>query len=74
MGALGDPRFPDEEGHWAGIMFNDGHKWKEQRRFSLKTLKDMGMGKRSMEALIQVSLTKEGKLAATLPKEKVVYE
>ncbi len=54
MGAIGDSRFPDENGHWAGIMFNDGPMWKEQRRFSLKILRDMGMGKRSMEALMQV--------------------
>ncbi len=34
-------------------MFNNGRAWSEQRRFSLKSLRDFGFGKTSMEDLIQ---------------------
>ena len=33
-------------------MFNDGDEWKVQRRFTLKTLKDFGFGKASLESLL----------------------
>ncbi|KAG8228073.1 hypothetical protein J437_LFUL009045, partial [Ladona fulva] len=36
-----------------GISFNDGEGFKEQRRFALRNLKDLGFGKRTMESVIR---------------------
>ena len=35
-----------------GIIFTEGSKWSAQRRFSLKTLKDFGFGRKSIEGSI----------------------
>ena len=35
-----------------GIIFPDGDLWKEQRRFAVKTLKELGVGKHSLEHCI----------------------
>jgi len=35
-----------------GVLFLNGKDWQEQRRFALKTLRDFGLGKDGMEALI----------------------
>ncbi|KAG8228075.1 hypothetical protein J437_LFUL009047 [Ladona fulva] len=55
-----------------GVIFTDGEEWKEQRRFTLRNLRDLGLGKRSMESMIREealelvsTLTEMGKKAGS---------
>jgi len=46
-------RSPNGKANPYGILFTDGELWHGQRRFSLKTLKDLGFGRTSSESIIQ---------------------
>ena len=51
-------RFGRGDGKSRGLLFSTEEEWKEQRRFSLRTLKDMGFGKSSMEDSINIEVQK----------------
>lgn len=36
-----------------GVLSTSGHRWREMRRFSIVTLKNFGMGRRSIEQKVQ---------------------
>ncbi|NXU41621.1 CP2J6 protein, partial [Drymodes brunneopygia] len=36
-----------------GIMFSNGHLWKQQRRFGMATMRKMGIGKKDQDHLLQ---------------------
>ncbi|XP_013391042.1 cytochrome P450 2C15 [Lingula anatina] len=37
----------------SGVIFKSGHKWKELRRFTLSSLRDLGLGRKSLQERIQ---------------------
>ncbi|NXR66651.1 CP2J6 protein, partial [Rhadina sibilatrix] len=39
--------------HGNGVMFSNGHLWKQQRRFGIATMRKMGVGKRDQDCLVQ---------------------
>ncbi|NXF02009.1 CP2J6 protein, partial [Smithornis capensis] len=39
--------------HGNGVMFSNGHIWKQQRRFGLATMRKLGVGKKDQEYQIQ---------------------
>jgi len=39
-----------------GMMFTNGPVWTEQRKFALRTLRDFGFGRKSMESLVHTEL------------------
>jgi len=54
-----------------GVIFSQGSVWAEQRRFTLRTLKDFGFGKSGMEGMIQEELMKFRALLETYGKEPI---
>lgn len=36
-----------------GVMFSNGHVWKQQRRFGLAIMRKMGVGKKDQEYRLQ---------------------
>ncbi|XP_036244156.1 cytochrome P450 2J2-like [Molothrus ater] len=52
---LDRPDLPVDEGIFKkiGLISSNGHLWKAQRRFTLTTLRNFGLGKRSLEERIQ---------------------
>ncbi|XP_068246942.1 cytochrome P450 2L1-like [Palaemon carinicauda] len=54
-----------------GILGTSGDVWKNQRRFTLRALKDLGFGRHSLEPVMQCELVDLGQHLATRQKEKV---
>nr|XP_014425549.1 cytochrome P450 2H2-like [Pelodiscus sinensis] len=53
FGARGSIPLFDKTGKGTGIALTNGEQWKELRRFALTTLRNYGMGKKSVEERIQ---------------------
>ena len=48
----------------SGIIFPDGNLWKEQRKFAIKTLKHLGLGRNSLEHHIEAETVEVCKFLA----------
>lgn len=63
-------------GQKRGLLLSEGQAWTEQRRFALRTLRDFGFGKKSMESLMQEDVTelienfKENQAKPMVPNRK----
>lgn len=61
-----------------GLMFADGKNWKSHRRFSLKTLRDFGFGKATLETVLIEEADRMGEFfmaqKGTLLKRKLVND
>ena len=49
--------FKTENGAMRGIIFTENSNWTKQRRFGIKTLRDLGFGRRSIEHIINEEIT-----------------
>ena len=59
-------RHGGSDGRQRGVILSSGEEWKDQRRFIIRHLKDLGMGKSRMESQIQEEVAK---LCSELAKE-----
>nr|AIL94126.1 cytochrome P450 CYP3034A1 [Tigriopus japonicus] len=59
-------RYGSADGNQRGVILSSGLEWQDQRRFSLRQLRDFGFGRSSMEAMI---LEEVQKLRKCLQKE-----
>ncbi|KAH0624270.1 hypothetical protein JD844_007956 [Phrynosoma platyrhinos] len=50
---MGRPIREEDGAEEKGILFANGHIWKQHRRFSLKILRNLGLGRKSLEYQIQ---------------------
>merc|ERR1719309_447487 len=57
-----DIRMLEENQEIPGVIMSAGKTWTEQRRFTLRTLRDFGFGKQGMEELIKEEVEEFGKL------------
>ncbi len=44
-----------------GVLFSSGQTWEEQRRFTLKTLRDLGFGKGLSEEMLRDDVSEAAK-------------
>ena len=47
------PFLARNQGKFSGVLINEGQSWIEHRRFTLRNLREFGMGRKSMETIIQ---------------------
>ena len=57
-----------------GLIFNDGESWKSHRRFTLKTLKDFGLGKSSLESVLIEEADRMGEFFMQKKKEPFLVQ